>query len=183
MTATELIAFEAEVARRYEAGEIRGPVHLCSPSQAEPLIEIFKDISKDSWIFSTWRSHFHALLHGIPPEKVMDEILAGRSMNLNFPEHRFLTSAIVGGILPIAVGVAWTGHHVWCFVGDMTAVTGAFAEANQFSLFNGLPIRYVIEDNNFSTNTPTGDVTLKREAAYTYERQWPHVGSGTFVRF
>src|SRR5262245_53053446 len=101
MKARELIAFEREVADRYNAGEIRGPVQL-SGGNEQQLIEIFRDIPKDAWIFSTWRSHYHALLHGIPREKVMAQIVAGKSMNLNFPEHRFFTSAIVGGILPIA---------------------------------------------------------------------------------
>jgi len=124
VTPADLIAFEREVADRFERGEIRGPIHL-SGGNEQNLIDIFKGVPKDAWVFSTWRSHYHALLHGVPADKVMAQIMEGRSMNLAFPEHRFFTSAIVGGILPIAVGVAAAKQNtVWCFVGDMAAMGG-----------------------------------------------------------
>lgn len=186
MRAADLIEFEREVADRYERGEIRGPVHL-SGGNEDQLIEIFREVKREDWVFSTWRSHYHALLHGIPPEKIMAEIIAGRSMNLNFPEHRFFTSAIVGGILPIAVGVAYTGGKVWCFVGDMTSTIGAFHEARQFASGNDARINWIIEDNGYSTNALTvpawGTGRYMPSSTYRYERQWPHVGTGTFVRF
>ena len=184
----DLIAFEREVADRYERGEIRGPVHL-SGGNEEQLISIFEDVRREDWVFSTWRSHYHALLHGVPPDLVMAQIMAGRSMNLNFPEYRFFTSAIVGGILPIAAGVAATGVDVWCFIGDMTSFTGIYAEARRFVGWN---LHLVIEDNGMSTNTPTAytwrgtvlhDEQRNNESCYFYKRQWPHVGTGTFVRF
>ena len=188
MTPSDLIAFEREVADRYERGEIRGPVHL-SGGNEDQLIDIFREMKREDWVFSTWRSHYHALLHGVPPEKVMAQILAGRSMNLNFPEYRFFTSAIVGGILPIAVGVAYSGRKVWCFIGDMTARGGAFQEASEYAYGNDLPISFIIEDNDLSTNAPTnlawgykrGDRT--HSDIYHYSRIFPHVGTGTFVRF
>ena len=46
MDRAELIAFEREVAERFDAGEITGPVHLNSDTQADPLIEIFKGIKR-----------------------------------------------------------------------------------------------------------------------------------------
>ena len=156
MTAAELIAFEREVADRFERGEIRSPVHL-SGGNEDALIAIFKEVRREDWVFSTWRSHYHALLHGIPPDAVMAQIMSGRSMNLNFPEHRFLASAIVGGILPIACGVAYAGNRVWCFVGDMTASIGGFHDAHEFAFCNALPITFLVEDNGLSTNTPTHD--------------------------
>ncbi len=187
-TVDQLQAFEREVADAFEAGRIRAPIHLSDGNEAQ-LIAIFKDIEPTDWVFSTWRSHYHALLHGVPRELVMSEILAGRSMMLHFPEYRFFTSAIVGGILPIAVGVASTGARVWCFVGDMTASTGAFHDAVRYAVGHGLPIRFVVEDNGLSTNTPTREVwgqgtdrplVLRH---YTYTRTYPHVGSGVYVAF
>lgn len=187
MTADELIAFEHEVAERYERGEIRGPIHLSGGNEAQ-LIEVFKDVKREDWVFSTWRSHFHALLHGVPKERVMAQILLGRSMNLNFPEYRFFTSAIVGGIVPIATGVAYAGERVWCFIGDMTESIGIFTESYTYSVCQDLPIIFVCEDNGMSTNSPTrecwglkgGDSKFK---SYKYKRQWPHVGTGKFVSF
>lgn len=194
-TAADLITFEAEVARHFEAGHIRAPVHL-SGGNEEQLIEIFKEIPKDSWIFSTYRSHYHALLHGVSPDDLMAHILAGRSMFWSSPAHHFLTSAIVGGIVPIATGVAaalqrqGSDRRVWVFVGDMAATTGIFHEAVHYADGQNLPIQFVVEDNGFSTDSPTvacwgQDVRLEspRVRRYTYKRVWPHVNSGKWVNF
>lgn len=193
MTRDDLIAFEQEVAERFELGEIRGPVHL-SGGNEDQLIEIFRDVKHTDWVFSTWRSHYHALLHGVPRGAVMSEIVAGRSMNLMCPEHRFFTSAIVGGICPIALGVAaaikrkGSPDSVWCFVGDMASNTGAYMEAERYALGHDLPMRFVVEDNGLSTNTPTreawGDECPSwKERWYNYKRAHPHVGIGKHVSF
>lgn len=182
MDADELIAFEREVAKKYDEGVIPGPVHLNSDTQAASLITIFKAIKRSDWVLSTWRSHWHALLHGVPPDKVMAEILAGRSMMLHFPQYNFMSSAIVGGMLPIACGLAHGGKRVWCFVGDMCASTGAFRDALNW---NG-DVNFVVEDNGLSTNTPTaatwGTVT-RRPQRYSYKRTTPHYGTGNGAGF
>lgn len=186
MTIDELQAFEREVAAAFEAKRIRAPIHLSGGNEAQ-LIEIFRHVQPTDWVFSTWRSHFHALLHGVPRDLVMREILAGRSMMLHFPEYRFFTSAIVGGILPIACGVASTGANVWCFVGDMAASIGAFHDAEQYAMGHDLPIHFVVEDNSLSTNTPTREVwghgRTPKTQRYTYTRSFPHTGSGVYVPF
>jgi pyruvate dehydrogenase E1 component alpha subunit len=117
-------------------------------------------------------------------------------MNVHNVEHRFYSSAIVGGQLPIAVGVAAAlkrkGCHrkVWCFLGDMAATTGAFHETHTYAYMHDLPIAFVIEDNGVSCNTPTKECwgggfygRAKNVRGYTYERTWPHVGIGRFVQF
>lgn len=187
MTRDELIAFEKEVAEAFEAKRIRGPIHLNSETQIEPLMEIFSQIKPEDWVLSTWRSHFHALLKGVPRETVMKEILAGKSMMLHFPEYRFMSSAIVGGMLPIACGLAWEGERVWCFVGDMTATIGTFHDAQMFAQGHDLPVRFVIENNGLSTNTPTkktwgsGDSYISTE--YYYKRTTQHCGTDVYVSF
>lgn len=195
MNADDLRAFEAEVAERFKAKEIRGPVHLGLGSEAG-LLALWAEHKPhpDDWIFATYRGHYAALLHGIPRDKVMAQIIAGHSMNLCFPEHRFYTSAIVGGMLPIAVGVAaalkraTSDRKVWCFVGDMAASVGAFREAERYAEGQDLPIRFVIEDNGVSCDTPTestwGPVWPGgKRLRYHYSRQCSHVGIGEFVHF
>jgi pyruvate dehydrogenase E1 component alpha subunit len=187
MNREELIAFEAEVADAFLAKRIRGPIHLAGGNE-DQLIEIFREVKPADWVLSTWRSHYHALLKGIPPEKVMSEILAGRSMALHFPEHRFLTSAIVGGICPIAVGLASQGERVWCFVGDMAAMTGIYHESYNYSAGHHMEgVRWVIENNGYSTNTPTrkawGVYLAPGDDHYEYARTTPHCGCGTYVAF
>lgn len=191
MTAEELIAFEKDVAEAFAAKRINGPVHL-SGGNEQQLIEIFRDIHRDDWVFSTYRNHFHALLHGIPRDWLMTEILAGRSMNISSPTHRFVTSAIVGGCLPIAVGVAaalkrqGSTRKAWCFVGDMASTTGAFHEAKEYAQRQDLPITFVIEDNGMSCDSPTrecwGRASNKPKVQWiVYERTYPHSGIGANV--
>lgn len=192
MTPAELIAFEADVAEAFKAKKIRGPVHLSGGNESQ-LIEVFKEIDRQDWVFCSYRSHYHALLHGIPRGEVMAEILAGRSMTLAFQKHRFFSSAIVGGCLPIAVGVAAglkrerSARRVWCFVGDMAASVGAFHEATQYAKGQRLPITFVVENNEMSCDSPTaecwGDGHGGHVMRYRYQRRYPHVGIGEFVHF
>tara|TARA_Y100000310_G_scaffold328372_1_gene396410 strand:- start:2027 stop:2596 length:570 start_codon:yes stop_codon:yes gene_type:complete len=185
---TDLINFEQEMAELFNAGQIRAPIHL-SRGNEDALMDIFRDIKPEDWVFSTHRSHYHALLKGVPPELVQREILAGRSICLNFPEYNFYSSAIVGGSLPQAVGVAMTGKDVWAFVGDMGSQTGIFSECLRFSDRNALPINFVIEDNGFSVMTPTSEVwsAIGKDvwafAHYKYKNTYGHQGAGKNVIF
>ncbi len=189
----DLIAFERTVAEAFLNKQISAPVHLCGGNE-DQLIEIFKEVRPNDWVFSTWRSTYHALLKGVPPQWVFSEMLAGRSMLLMNAEYRLVSSAIVGGILPIACGVALgaklrgLSDRIWVFVGDMTATTGLFREFEQYCAGHELPVRIVVEDNGVSTNTPT-DVTWGTSKQilpiqrYRYQRTWPHVGIGQHVAF
>jgi len=67
MNKEELIQFEDEIKELYLNAKIRSPVHFCGGNE-EQLIEIFKKVKKNDWCFSTHRSHYHALLKGIPKE-------------------------------------------------------------------------------------------------------------------
>lgn len=192
-TVESLIAFEDRVAAAFEAKQVRGPIHLCSEGQAAPLLGVFEAVRPEDWVFSTWRSHWHCLLKGVPEAEVFDAICAGRSMYLSFREHRVLCSAIVGGILPIALGVAMglrrTGApgFVYVFVGDMTSRTGLYHEMEQYARGHGLPVRVVIENNGLSTNAVTGETwgrgTYMAMTPYWYDRTRPHTGTGKNVLF
>jgi len=157
-------------------------------SNEDQLIEIFQRIKPTDWVLGTWRSHYHALLKGVPRQMVMEAILAGKSMMLHFPEYRFLTSAIVGGIAPIACGLAAAGETVWCFVGDMAASVGSVKDAIQYAEGHDLSVTFVVEDNGLSTNTPTHEVwgpkwAKSKVISYTYKRGCNHCGTNTYVAF
>lgn len=70
------------------------------------MIEVFRDIKPEDWVFCSWRSHYPCLRKGVPREVLKAEIVAGRSMSLCFPAYRIVSSAIVTGVLPMAVGAA-----------------------------------------------------------------------------
>ena len=195
----DLIDFESDIKDRYEAATIRGPVHL-SGGNEDQLMEIFRYVGKNDWVFSSWRNHYHALLHGVAQHELRHMIIDLRkSMSVHSAEPKFYASSIVGGATPIAVGVAEAlkrsgnpdNQKVWLFVGDMTSETGIFHEAYKYSINQQLPIQFVIEDNNMSTDTPTNEVwgtkTNWRDndnvIYYTYERIYPHHGIGIWVSF
>jgi pyruvate dehydrogenase E1 component alpha subunit len=189
-----LMEFEKKIADFWESGKIRGPVHL-SGGNEDSLIEIFKRIKYSDWVFSTWRSHYHCLLKGISLDWLEKEILEGRSITIVNKDEKFYSSAIVGGILPIAVGVAMSNKRkgvdeiVWCFVGDMAFETGTFMENYKYAKNFNLPIRFVVEDNEVSTNTPTIETWNNKTEIpddviwYKYKKEWPHYGTGKWVIF
>ena len=190
-----LIGFEKTIADHWEAGRIKGPVHL-SGGNEEQLLEIGKRIKPTDWVFSTWRSHYHALIKGVPSEWLEQEILEGRSITIVSQEYKFYSSAIVGAIIPIATGVALANKRdgkddvVWCFIGVMAFETGGFYEMHKYAQRYNLPIRFVVEDNGVSTNTTTEETCngIKREIPndviwYEYKKEWPHYGTGKWVIF
>jgi pyruvate dehydrogenase E1 component alpha subunit len=207
MDKKDLVDFEEDIASIYETGKIRAPIHLRSGNE-EPLIEIFKNIKDEDYVYSTWASHLHSLLKGVPSDVVKDAILEGRSITLNFPEYNLYSSAIVGGTPSIAVGTAYAlqkqnkAGRVYCFLGDMGFHTGIAYESIKYAIGHNLPITFVVEDNEKSVGTPTfntwymttysvyelmckmahGSKNVKIEY-YKYESKYPHAGTGTFVEF
>lgn len=209
MTPEELIAFEEDIAAEFNAGKIKAPVHLYSGGERE-LIEIFKDIRPQDWILCSWRSHYQCLLKGVPREELKAKIMAGYSIALSFPEYRILSSAIIGGVLPIAVGLGMAiqrnneNAKVEVFLGDMTAETGIFYESLKYVENFDLPVYFHVEDNNLSVCTDTrktwglknewGDefkTDVEHKAIFSdhvthfrYKAEkYPHAGSGTRVQF
>ena len=199
MTANDLTNFETEIANLFNAAKIRAPVHLYYGNEAQ-MIEIFREVRPEDWVCCSWRSHYQCLLKGVPPKKVREEILAGRSISLCFPEYRVVSSAIVGGVLPISVGIALglkrrgETARVHCFMGDMTSETGIAHECIKYSLNHALPIRFIVEDNGKSVCTDTRETwnqpALTCEQSphplvvhYKYQTKYPHAGAGVRVQF
>jgi TPP-dependent pyruvate/acetoin dehydrogenase alpha subunit len=193
-TQSDLLAFEEDIAQEFAAGHIRAPIHLGGGNERQ-LIDIFRDIKPHDWVLAGWRSHYHCLLKGVPPGDLKAAILAGRSVSLCFPKHKVLCSGIVGGIAPIAVGLAWSlkrrgaDTKVYCFLGDMSAEAGVVMEAMKYAAGHGLAVRWIIEDNGKSVCTdtaaswglPAGKVLPATRYHYTLTR--PHAGIGKYVRF
>jgi len=190
----KLVEFELKIKNVYEKGLIKAPIHL-SGNNEKKLIKIFKNIKKTDWVFSTWRNHYHALLHGIDEDWLFNQIVLGKSMGIISKKNRFYSSAIVGGILPIALGVAMsnkmkkTKDKVFVFIGDMTYETGIFHETFKYAKNMKLPIKFIVEDNDLSTNTPTKKAwgkkskILKKINYYKYKRKFPHHGTGNWILF
>ena len=198
-TPQELVAFEEDIAKEFNASKIKAPVHLYYGNENE-IIDVFKRVQAEDWVLCSWRSHYQCLLKGVPTDDVKAEIMAGHSITLNFPEYRLLSSAIVTGVLPIAVGLGLGiqrdggNERVWCFLGDMTSETGAAHECIKYVRNHELPVHFVIEDNGKSVCTDTRETwatdMLTYENVndpcityYQYETKYPHAGAGKRVQF
>ena len=189
-----LIDFEKEIKDLYESGNIKAPIHL-SGNNENQRIKIFSKIKKNDWVISTWRSHYHALLHGIPAIWLKNRIIQGKSMGINSKKYKFYSSSIVAGGVSIGTGIALalkmkkSKSKVWVFIGDMTFETGQFEECFKFVKNFNLPLKFVVEDNGLSTNTPTKHVWKKLKKIpkdiiyYKYKRKFPHHGTGNWILF
>jgi len=213
MNKEQLIEFENKVAEKFNNAEIRAPVHLYHGNEAK-MLRVFEriNIEKD-WVCCTWRNHYQCLLKGVPEDLLMQKIVEGKSMVMNLPEYKIVCSSIVGGIPSIAVGIAQAIKHnrqdsrVWCWLGDMSAETGAFHEAYKYAVNNRLPITFVVENNGLSVTSPTNEVWNRlfpwyipmyyqrgledsfdfdgaHLICYTYKNEkYPHAGAGVRVTF
>jgi len=191
--------FESEIANAFNKGEIRSPIHL-SDGNEQALIRIFEDIKDSDWVFCSWRSHYQCLLKGVAPKDLKSAIYEGRSIALAFPDFKIFSSAIVGGQLPIALGVALAikmqngGERVWCFLGDMTSETGMAQSTIRYAHNYDLPITFIVENNGLSVLTDTRKVwnsaSLRYEEivspmviSFDYKSKYPHAGAGVRVQF
>ena len=199
MNKEDLIKFEEEIAELFNAVKIRAPVHLYHGNE-DQIIDIFKKIKTDDWIFCSWRSHYQCLLKGVPEKQIKEEILSGKSISLCFPEYNIYSSALVGGSVSIAVGTAMSlkrqnsKNKVYCFMGEMTSETGIVHECIKYSRNFKLPIHFVVEDNEKSVCTDTRKAWNQKKLSYEelsdeyvtyyhYKLKYPHAGAGKRVQF
>ena len=198
LTKEQLVDFETDIANCFNNAMIKAPVHLYDGNE-EQMINIFKNVEPEDWIFCSWRSHYQCLLKGVPQEQLKQDILDGKSITLCYPEYNIYSSAIVTGNIPIATGVALDIkrkggiNHVWCFVGDMTSETGTFFENWKYAVNHDLPITYIIENNGKSVCTETHKVwntdklyfakETRKIIYYEYQTKYPHAGAGARIQF
>ena len=74
LTPQQLIDFESDIAECFNSAQIKAPVHLYDGNENQ-IIEIFKKVQPNDWIFCSWRSHYQCLLKGVPPEQLKKDIL------------------------------------------------------------------------------------------------------------
>jgi acetoin:2,6-dichlorophenolindophenol oxidoreductase subunit alpha len=114
--------------------------------------------------YTTHRNHGHLLARGVEPRRLMAEILGratgtnqgkGGTLHLASGAHGFpMTSASVGGPLPIAVGSAFAFSELGqdrvslCLFGDGALEEGAWHEAVNIAAYRTLPVIFLCENNS-----------------------------------
>ena len=154
--------FEERSAEQYMMGKIRGFLHLYIGEEAIAVGAI-STLQPQDYIVTHYRDHGHALARGLDAKAVMAELFGkatgcskgiGGSMHLFDASRNFMGGyAIVGGQLPIAVGLALAAKYqgtdqvVLCFFGDGAINQGEFHEAMNLAALWKLPMVFFLENN------------------------------------
>jgi pyruvate dehydrogenase E1 component alpha subunit len=159
---------EEKAAELYSQGKIQGFLHLYVGEEAVAVGAIGA-LEDDDAILATYREHGHALARGVSMGSVMAEMFGkangcsrgrGGSMHLFCVERRFYGGhAIVGGGLPVAVGLALAdkmqgrARVTACFFGDGATDEGEFHESLNLAALWGLPVLFLCENNRYAMGT------------------------------
>jgi len=159
---------EEKSAELYTLDKIHGFLHLYIGEEAV-AVGAMQAFTPEDAIVATYREHGHALVRGIPAGAVMSEMYGkangcsrgrGGSMHLFDASRRFYGGyAIVGGGLPIAVGLALADklqgrqRITACFFGDGAAAEGEFHESLNLAALWQLPVLFLCENNLYAMGT------------------------------
>ena len=160
--------FEEKCAELYSSAAIRGFVHLYIGQEAVAT-GVMQALTPDDAVVATYREHGHALVRGISANAAMAEMFGkqdgcsrgrGGSMHLFDAATRFYGgNAIVGGGLPLAVGLALAdklagrNQVTACFFGEGAAAEGEFHECLNLSSLWNLPVLFICENNLYAMGT------------------------------
>jgi pyruvate dehydrogenase E1 component alpha subunit len=160
--------FEERAAELYTGMKIRGFLHLYNGEEAV-AVGVMQALQPDDSIVATYREHGHALAAGLPMPEIMAELYGkaegssggrGGSMHIFDADRRFYGgNAIVGGGLPVAVGLALadrmrgTPRVTACFFGEGAVAEGEFHESLNLAALWKLPVLFVCENNLYAMGT------------------------------
>jgi pyruvate dehydrogenase E1 component subunit alpha len=160
--------FEEKCVELYSAAKIRGFMHLYIGEEAVAVGAI-QALEAEDAIVATYREHGHALVRGVSPGAIMAEMYGkvegcargrGGSMHLFDAATRFYGgNAIVGGGLPLAVGLALADklqgrrRVTACFFGDGAVAEGEFHECMNLAALWSLPVLFLCENNRYAMGT------------------------------
>jgi pyruvate dehydrogenase E1 component alpha subunit len=160
--------FEERCVELYSATKIRGFLHLYIGEEAV-AVGAMQALEPDDAVVATYREHGHALMRGVSARAVMAEMLGkvdgccrgrGGSMHLFDAATRFYGgNAIVGGGLPLAVGLALADRMAGrrrvtaCFFGEGAIAEGEFHESLNLAALWRLPVLFCCENNLYAMGT------------------------------
>jgi len=157
--------FEDRCVQLYGELKIRGFLHLCNGEEAV-AVGTLGALEMSDAVVSTYREHGHALARGLAMGPVMAELYGkhsgtsggrGGSMHIFDAARRFYGgNAIVGGGLPLAVGLALAQKLqrqpaiTACLFGDGAVAEGEFHESLNLAALWRLPVLFLCENNRYA---------------------------------
>jgi pyruvate dehydrogenase E1 component alpha subunit/2-oxoisovalerate dehydrogenase E1 component len=176
--------FEEKCFELYQSEKIRGFMHLYDGEEAVST-GVIEALGPMDAIVATYREHGQALARGIGMGPLMAEMYGkiegtsrgrGGSMHVFDAATRFYGgNAIVGGGLPLAVGIALGDKMLArdavtaCFFGEGAVDEGSFHESMNLAALWKLPVLFVCENNGYSMGTAVeraeAETTIAHKAA------------------
>ena len=160
--------FEEKCVELYSTGRIRGFLHLYIGQEAV-AVGVMRALRANDAIVATYREHGHALARGMPMGTLLAEMSGkregccrgrGGSMHIFDAATRFYGgNAIVGGGLPLAVGLALASKLTRkddvtaCFFGEGAVAEGEFHESLNLAALWRLPVLFLCENNLYAMGT------------------------------
>lgn len=160
--------FEERSAELYQQEKIRGFLHLYIGEEAV-AVGVMQALTKEDAVVATYREHGQALARGVSMNGVMAEMYGkqegssrgrGGSMHIFDAATRFYGgNAIVGGGLPLAVGLALADRMQRrprvsaCFFGEGAVAEGEFHESLNLAALWKLPVLFICENNLYAMGT------------------------------
>jgi len=159
---------EEKSAELYSATKIRGFLHLYIGEEAV-AVGVGEALEPDDAVVATYREHGHALVRGMSMKAILAEMYGkvggccrgrGGSMHLFDDKLRFYGgNAIVGGGLPVAVGLALADKMqgkrrvTCCLFGEGAVAEGEFHESMNLADLWKLPVLFICENNLYAMGT------------------------------
>lgn len=157
---------EQKIIDVYMSDVMQCPVHL-SIGQESIAVALCAHLNSDDLKIGTHRSHALYLANGGDVVAFFGELLGrqcgcsggfGGSMHVIDRDNGLVgTTSIVGGALPISVGLAMAVEQprvVAVMFGDAAADQGVFAESVNYAQLRKLPLVFLCENNRYSVYTP-----------------------------
>jgi len=158
--------FEERALESFSRGLVYGTTHTAIGQEADAVGVLSCTLPGDV-IVSNHRGHGHFLAYGGSPEALAAEMMGratgvcggrGGSQHLHWKD--FYASGILGGTVPLAVGMALAererrpGRIVVTFLGDGTLGEGVVYESLNLAALWKLPVVLVVENNRYAQTTP-----------------------------
>lgn len=160
--------FEEKTGELYQASKVRGFLHLYIGEEAV-AVGVMQALGPDDSIVATYREHGQALARGVSAATIMAEMYGkvtgccrgrGGSMHIfDAPTRFYGGNAIVGGHLPVAVGLALADkmnnrpNVTVCFFGDGASSEGEFHESLNLASLWHVPVLFLCENNLWCMGT------------------------------
>lgn len=159
---------ELTIIEHYATDQMKTPMHMSMGGEAISA-GLCHALHQDDQVLGSYRSHALYLAKTMETDSFFAEMYGkvtgcargkAGSMHLASPKHGMMgSSAIVGGHVPLAIGLAFAnkykknGRVAAAVFGDGAVEEGVFWESLNAACVYQLPVLFVCEDNGFAVHT------------------------------